>query len=254
MTLLRSVVLLATLPGCDSGEDTWAVYQRQHLWNGGAPSVSPDGQSVVFSSPSTGHGDIYCVAREGLTRLTRSEEFEAQPLYSPSGNKIAYERESGGWRHVWIMNADGSNQAQLTSGRRLDFPIAVSRDGQKLYFGRALPTTGLGREVVYYVMDLDGRNLRPQSPQPRPAAPSEFPTGDGKRLITFGPYSSSAIRVLDSGTRSEVGRIEIPHGLHSRPALSYDGKAIVFSLLEDGANDVSIYLIRRDRLTAEKLR
>ncbi len=254
MKALRSLILLAILPGCDSGEDSWATYQRQHIWNGGSPSVSPDGESVVFSSPSSGHGDIYSVSRRGLTRLTQKEEFEAQPLYSPSGDKIAYERESGGWRHVWIMNADGSNQTQLTTGRVLDDLVSFSRDGKVLYFSRALPSTGLGREAVCHVMDLDGRNLRPQTPEPCQAAPMEFPSVDGRRLIAFGPYASSAVRVLDSGTRAEVDRINIPHGLLSRPALSYDGKMIAFCLLEDGANDVSIYLIRRDRLTAEKLR
>src|SRR3974390_432032 len=120
MKALRSLILLAILPGCDSGEDSWATYQRQHIWNGGSPSVSPDGESVVFSSPSSGHGDIYSVSRRGLTRLTQKEEFEAHPLYSPSGDKIAYVRESGGWRHVWIMNAVGSNQTQLTTGRGID--------------------------------------------------------------------------------------------------------------------------------------
>jgi len=254
MTMLRSVILLAILPGCDSGEDSWATYQRQHLWNGGSPSVSPDGQCVVFSSPSSGRGDIYSVTRIGLTRLTQSEEFEAQPLYSPSGDKIAYERESNGWTHIWIMNADGSNQTQLTTGRVLDGLVSFSRDGQKLYFSRALPSTGLGREAACHVVDLDGRNLRPQTPEPCPAASDEFPSDDGRRLIAFGPYASSAIRVLDSGTRAEVGRINMPPGLLSRPALSYDGKMIAFCLLEDGANDVSIYVIRRDRLTAEKLR
>ena len=130
-------LLLVIASGCDSGEDSWAHYQRQHIWNGGSPSVSPDGRSVVFSSPSSGRGDIYCVAREGLTRLTRSEEFEAQPFYSPSGDMISYVRESGGWRHVWVMGADGSNQTQVTTGSVLDDLVGFSPDGRKIYFIRA---------------------------------------------------------------------------------------------------------------------
>jgi Tol biopolymer transport system component len=189
-----------------------------------------------------------------LSRLTRSDEFEAEPLYSPSGDKIAYVRESGGWSHVWIMDADGGNQTQLTTGRVLDSPVGFSPDGKKLSFTRALPSMGLAREGACYEVDLDGRNLRPQSREPCQTAPTEFPTDDGRRLVSFGPHASSAIRVLDRDTRAEMGRITTPRGLISWPAVSHDGKIIVFSLLEDGANDVSIYMIRRDRLRPDRLR
>jgi dipeptidyl aminopeptidase/acylaminoacyl peptidase len=242
------------LSGCDSGEDTWATYQRQHNWEGGSPSVSPDGQCIAYSSPSSGRGDIYRVSRKGLTRLTQSDEFEAQPLYSPSGDKIAYVRESGGWRHVWIMNADGSNQTQLTAGRVLDDLVGFSSDGKDLYFIRATPSTGLGRDGVCYVVDLGGRNLRPQPPETCPPRPNEFASADGTRIIAFGPYSSSAVRVLTSGTRDQVETLDIPDGEISRPALSYDGNVISFTLLEPEANDVAVYLVRRDRLVPQRVK
>jgi TolB protein len=254
MHLLRALVLLVLLSGCDSGQDSWALYKSDHLYNGGSPSVSPDGRSVVFSSPRSGRGDIYRLTRGRLTRLTRSNEFEAQPIYSPSGEKIAYERESDGWTHVWVMNADGSNQSQLTTGRAMDSLVGYSPDGKKIYFTRGMPSSGLGREGVDLVMDADGRNLRRQPPRPWPASVDEFPSADGTRIIAFGPYSRSKIRVLNSATREEVGRLETPAGELSSPVLSYDGKMIAFSLFEDGAEDVSVYVIRLDQLALQKLR
>jgi len=254
MRLSQVVVLLAFISGCDPGEDSWAQYRSDHTYYGGPPSVSPDGRNVVFSSPRSGGGDLYRVAREGLTRLTESEDFEAQPFYSPSGDKIAYVREGGGWRHVWVMNADGSNQTQLTTGRVLDDLVGFSPDCRKIYFTRAMPSSGPSREAVYYVMDADGQNLHPNPPGSRPARSDEYPSADGRFILAFGPYGSSAVRVLTSDTREEMARLKIPPGLISRPALSHDAKTIVFSLLEPGVNDVAVYLIRRDRLTLEKLR
>lgn len=254
MKRFLATLLLAIATGCDSGDDSWAHYQAQHIYNGGSPSVSPDQSSVVFSSPTSGPGDIYRVAREGSTRLTRSEEFEAQPCYSPSGDKIAYVRETGGWRHIWIMSADGSNQTQLTTGRALDDLVSFSADGRRIEFTRAMPSSGLGREAVSYSIDSDGSNLHEHSPGLYRARNDEFVSADGSRLIVFGPYASSRIRVLNSKTRVEVESLEIPAGLISRPALSYDGGTITFSLLEEGGRDVSVFVIRRDRMRPEKLR
>ncbi len=192
MRLLGPVTLVALLSGCDSGEDSWDVYQRQHIFNGGAPSLTPDGQSVAFSSPRSGRADIYCLARKELKRLTESEDFEGSPIFSPSGDRIAYVRETGGWRHVWVMNADGSNQTQLTEGHVLDDLAQFSSDGKALYFTRATASTGLGREALCYRMDTDGQNVQPQPLERCSGRANEFPSPD------FSPreWNRAVLRVI----------------------------------------------------------
>jgi Tol biopolymer transport system component len=210
--------------------------------------------SVVFSSPRSGHGDLYRIGPDGLSRLTRQDEFEGWPHHAPAGQKILYSRESGGWRHVWAMDLDGGNQTQLTTGRVLDQVIGFSPDGHRAYFMRALPTSGMGREAIVYEMDIDGQNLRPRPPAPLPPWPNRFTSTDGSQVIEFGSYGSSAPRILASDTGKEVRALVLPRGEVTWSALSPDGRTIAISVLQNGVDDVSIYRVRLDDLTAEKLR
>jgi Tol biopolymer transport system component len=95
------------------------------------PSLSPDGQSVVFVSRQEGNWDIYRQAAGARTavNLTKSAtSFDLQPAYSPDGQQIAFRssRNGGG---VFVMNSDGSHVTQLTDA---GFNPAWSPDGREL--------------------------------------------------------------------------------------------------------------------------
>jgi len=52
----------------------------------------------------------------GLVNLTRTPEAESTPDVSPDGTRIAFTRRaSDGKSYLWVMNADGSSQTQLSS-------------------------------------------------------------------------------------------------------------------------------------------
>jgi TolB protein len=52
-----------------------------------------------------------------IVRLTNNTwEWDKHPTWSPDGAQIAfYSNRDSGRRQIWIMNADGSNQRNLTS-------------------------------------------------------------------------------------------------------------------------------------------
>ncbi|MEX0713918.1 MAG: RHS repeat-associated core domain-containing protein [Pirellulales bacterium] len=147
--------------GCSHGEDSWAHYRGGGLFSTESPSMTPDGASIVYATPRTGHGDIYHCTVETLQeiRLTEAPEFEANPLYSPDGRTIAFERETDGFRHIWLMNEDGTNQRQFTRGNVIDDLRAFSPDGVWLLFGRSGPSTGLGRSVEDHIAHLDPNKM-----------------------------------------------------------------------------------------------
>jgi hypothetical protein len=62
-------ILVALISGCDPGEDSWALYRSDHIYNGGAPSISPDGQRVVFSLLESEASDVavYLIRRDRVT-------------------------------------------------------------------------------------------------------------------------------------------------------------------------------------------
>jgi Tol biopolymer transport system component len=52
------------------------------------------------------------------TRLTNDPEDETWPSWSPDGTKIAFQSQSEGENEViYVMNADGSEQTNISGGR-----------------------------------------------------------------------------------------------------------------------------------------
>jgi TolB protein len=81
------------------------------------PDFSPDGTKIVFAAgPSTFARDIYVVNSDGsdLIRLTSDVGNNVYPAFSPNGRKIVFTSNRTGTSQVWLMNADGSDQRQLT--------------------------------------------------------------------------------------------------------------------------------------------
>jgi TolB protein len=58
----------------------------------------------------------------GLMQLTDNSTFDGTPTFSPDGQQILFHRTvgvpGGGNQQLFIMNADGTQQTQLTFGTR----------------------------------------------------------------------------------------------------------------------------------------
>jgi TolB protein len=53
-------------------------------------------------------------ATDDATNLTNSPEDEFDPAFSPDGKKIAFQSDRDGNEDIFIMNADGTGQINLT--------------------------------------------------------------------------------------------------------------------------------------------
>ena len=92
------------------------------------PDWSPSGQRILFQSDRAGLGyQIYVMNADGTgqTRLTDPPGQAADPAWSPDEQRVVFARNGD----LWIMDADGSNETQLSSlagsegarrGRRMD--------------------------------------------------------------------------------------------------------------------------------------
>ena len=120
---------------------------------------SPDGQQIVFEAePSRGGRDIYVIGVDGsnLRWLTKGEDYDSAPAWSPDGQWIAFLR----WTDLWLVRPDGTDAHELLATGSLPVrEVAWSPDSQQIVFLRAASEAGfLGDEV--WVVNRDGSEHR----------------------------------------------------------------------------------------------
>ena len=114
-----------------------------------SPAWSSDGEYVAFSNingmpgPIPSDSAIYIVRPDGsnLARLAESKG-DGQPIWSPAGDTIVYERQPGGssdfeGRTLWLVGLDDSEPVALAGGERADpDEPAWSPSGESLIYWR----------------------------------------------------------------------------------------------------------------------
>lgn len=135
---------------------------------------------VVFVSDRGGSwgGNIYTMNPDGLdlTQLTSNPEYEADfdPVWSPEGTKIAFTHEKNSVEeHVYVMNADGSEQTKLARG----FAPTWSPDGDKIAFA-----SYRNGEYAVNVMNADGSKAKRLTGKAGDSRSSLSWSPDGKKI------------------------------------------------------------------------
>lgn len=166
-------------------------------------TVSPKGDKLVFTSTRDGDPEVYVANLDGsgVTRLTTTPGYDGGPFFSPDGTKIVYRanhpegddelakydelRKEGLVRptrlELFVMNADGSEQTQVTHNGKANFGPYFHPDGKRIIFSSNVEAM-MGRNFDLYIIGVDGKG------QERVTQHDEFDgfpmfTRDGKKLI-----------------------------------------------------------------------
>lgn len=109
------------------------------------PTISPDGEFIVFAS--TQHrrtADIY-MKRMGsrvVTQLTNDPAHDVMPAISPDGRRVAFASNRAGSWDIYVMSIEGGSALQVTSSRAHELHPSWSPDGRKLVYTRLGETSG----------------------------------------------------------------------------------------------------------------
>ena len=204
------------------------------------PAWSPDGQEIAFESDRSGSWEIFRMAIDDRRSIVLTETDPGrQATWSPDGQKIAFESERDGNWEIYVVDADGSNLANLTRHPAEDRFPAWSPDGQKIAFDSdrddELP------EV--YLMDADGSHVvRLTRDSHRDGLPAWSPDG---RMIAFQTerdgFPEVYVMAADGANPINLTHHPARDGL---PTWSPDGRKIAFHTNRDG--NWEIYVMDAD--------
>ena len=114
-----------------------ATAQTNPLWMRFC-AISPDGSTIAFSYK----GDLFTVPVQGGTarQLTSNAEYDAYPVWSPDGQRVAFASAREGSLDVYLIDKDGGAPKRLTTDSGNETPLCFLDNGTVLFEATNIPT------------------------------------------------------------------------------------------------------------------
>jgi Tol biopolymer transport system component len=166
-------------------------------------TVSPTGNSIVFTSSRNGDLDLFAMNPDGsnVRQLTHELGYDGGAFYSWDGSMIVYRAchyadsaEANAYRdllarhlvrpsrmELFVMNPDGSGKRQITNNGAANFAPFFHPDNKRIIFASNMADPH-GRNFDLYIIGIDGSGLERITFN---ETFDGFPmfTRDGKRLV-----------------------------------------------------------------------
>ena len=231
------------------------------------PAFSPDGKSIAFVTERTRGGmmlppvqasgsdpksaTIYLMDVDGKNQrpLIDIEGAQRAPVFSPDGQKIAFEskapvQETGGGPgstqnnntlEIYVIRIDGTNKKQLTHNDVDDGHPTWAPNGKQIAF------TAMVGDIyqIFSVSAAGGTAKQLTFTNASHYHPTFSP--DGKRIIyVSNAHNHYTLWMMNADGRNKT-QLTNHVGAHFEPSLSRDGKRLVFS--SDRSDHMRIYLM-----------
>lgn len=236
MSASRSIVAALALiaGGCVEPATGGAADPRRltdHPAEDRAPSWSPQGDRLLFTSDRDGDFEVYSIRADGdgLERLTVNPGADLDPAWSPDGDRFVFQSVRAGVAGLWIArfgtSGDRGEPELLLEDASAELVPDWSPDGRWVAFGSERD----GNPELYRVEIGTGRVERLTVEPYRDHWPRYFP--DGKSLVFFSRRGTAGEH--DDLYRLELATLEVTRltdhpGHHDFvPDPSPDGERVV---------------------------
>ncbi|HEX6731806.1 MAG TPA: hypothetical protein VF074_17400, partial [Pyrinomonadaceae bacterium] len=197
-------------------------------------SLTADGSKLVaVLSDST--SNIWLVPNgewSNSRQLTSTKTNGISSIAFRSDGRIIYQSRAGGNSDLWIMDADGRNQKQITDDAYYEQFASFTSDLRYIVFDSGRSGT---RQI--WRMNSDGSTAKLLTASPG-FTPSISPDGKWVAYSTFGPGGFSIWKVSIDGGEP----VQITYKYSTSPVISPDGRSIACAYLDDRSGTTELAL------------
>lgn len=178
-----------------------------------------------------------------LIQLTKKQGENVNPHWSPDGNKIIFTSNRDGNWHLWVMNADGSNQKRLTNNvsEVKEEEGKWSPDGEKIAF---IATPRSGGIPSLWLIKSDGTGMTQLTKE---NCCSFAWSPDGKKIAFHTRLNEvGELWVIDVYAKSKM-KLATQTSWYEKPSWNPDGTYIAFSSKQRESGNTNIWIISVDK-------
>ena len=207
--------------------------------------------------------DIFSANRDGsnLKQLTDAPGYDAEASYSPDGKRIVFcslrnaypksqlsskdlkqlEVDPAYFGEIYIMNADGSDQIQLTDSPGYDGGPFFTPDGQHIVWRHFTPD---GSEADIYTMRTDGSSVRRLTDFDSMSWAPYFHSSGAYVIFASNKlgFSNFELYLVDGRGRHEPVRVTTTDGFDGLPVFSPDGSRLCWTSNRNSQEVSQLYI------------
>ena len=210
-----------------------------HLGNYSDPKDYPQGAELYTSN----------LDGSNVKRLTNNKYYDAEVAYSPDGTKILFGRQIDYKMDLWLMDADGTNEHQVTFTDDWQEGGAFIMPDNETILYRAWKREDEGKrskDMHIFTIKTDGTDIK-QITHESGTHWAPYPSPDGKYFVyvkILPPHNFEVfLRNLETG---EEQRLTYNESFDGFPTISHDGKTLSFSSGRDAHGERKLYLYLMD--------